>query len=248
MKAYSNWQAPLWRDESRMIKYFDIPINGRFEVISPMAVNSLWQVEYTLNGKVLVGYIEDRFMEWYLQVLPSNLVDIEGLQTPDLNDAQQYIIWDGVKKVNMCGELCAALVMDKPLIEILQKWQSVDVPFFKRIVSAGKGTGTNTDDLIRLFGIFGYIARTIKLVKYTPRIFMELVENSKGVIVSTHLNTVTGALNGGGTLHWCTVLEVIPERMDMGWVRLYNPYNNVEEWYSWREFLATTRAPYGVVV
>jgi len=44
------------------------------------------------------------------------------------------------------------------------------------------------------------------------------------------------------------VMEVITERNNMGWVRLYNPYNNGEEWYSWREFLATTRAVYGVIV
>lgn len=246
MEAYCNWQAPLWRDESKKAKFFDLPLNSRFDVISPMPVNGLWQVEYTLNGKVAVGYIEDRFMEHYVRTLPFDLVDMGGLQTPDPNDAQQNIILDGKKRVNMCGQMCTAYVMDKPLDEIFNVWRVKDVPFYKRIFG-GNGT-TSTDDLIKIFGLFGYVAKPLKLVKYTPRIFSELVNTSRGVIVSTHLNTITGALNGGGALHWCVVMEVIPERMDMGWVRLFNPYGNGEEWYSWREFLATTRAPYGVVV
>ena len=94
----------------------------------------------------------------------------------------------------------------------------------------------------------GQTSQLIKLPKYTPRIFSEIVKANKGVIVSTHLNTITGALNGGGVGHWVTVREVVVERMDMGWVRVYNPYSNSEEIYSWREFLLTTRAPYGVIV
>lgn len=248
MNAYTNWQAPLFKDESRRAKHLDIPLYGRFLVLSPIAVNGLWLAEYVSNGKTLTGYIEDRFMEWYEEGMPSEIVDIEGLQTPELNDAQQYIIWDGFKQVNMCGELCVANVLNIPLIDILVKWKTVDLPFYKRIFPANKkATGTIHDDIIKMYGLFGQTARRITLPKYTPRIFSELVKASKGVTVSVRLNTQTGALKGEGVLHWVNVLEVVPERLDMGHVLVYNPFGNAHEWYSWREFLATTRSPYGVV-
>lgn len=249
MIGYSNWQAPLYKDESRSVKHLDIPLYARFEVLSPISVNGLWQVEYVSNGKTLIGYIEDRFMEWYEQGMPNEIVDIESLQTPELNDAQQYIFWDGIKQTNMCGEMCVADVLKIPLIDVLTKWRTVDPPFYKRIFPSGKkATGTIHDDIIKMYGLFGHTARRINLPKYTPRIFSELVKNSNGVTVSVHLNTQTGALNGGGVLHWVNVLEVVTERLDMGHVLIYNPFGNAHEWYSWREFLATTRSPYGVIV
>lgn len=247
MQGYANWQVPLWVDNNRSKKYFDIPLGSKFEISSPISVNGLWEVSYISKDKVYLGWLEDRYLEYYNQVLPTNVVDIEGLQTPELNDAQQYIIWDGVKQVNLCGELCVAQTLKLPLIDILTKWKSVDPPFYKRIFGAGKATGTVHDDIIRMYGLFGRMAQRINLKKYTPRQLSNLVEQYRGVTVSVHLNTVTGALNGSGVLHWVNVLEVVVERVDMGWVRLYNPYSNGEELYSWREFLATTRQPYGVL-
>lgn len=249
MIGYLNWQAPLWRDESRTTKYFDIPLFGRFEVLSPISVNGMWQIEYISNGKTVTGWLQDKYMEHYVQTLPSNVVDIAALQTPEVNDAAQYIIWDGFKQTNMCGELCVAQIMKVPLIDVLAKWKTVDLPFYRRIFKAtAKATGTGAEDLVKMLGLMGQTSRLINLQKYTPRIFSEIVKANKGVIVSTHLNTITGALNGGGVLHWVNVLEVVVERMDMGWVRVYNPYSNGEEIYSFREFLLTTRAPYGVIV
>ncbi len=244
MESYCNWQTPLWRDETRTTKYFDLPLNSRFRVISPMAVNGLWQVEY--NDKI--GWIQDKYLEEYIENLPTNCVDLSGIQTAETNDAQQYIIWDGQKQVNMCGEICAAYIMQIPLDELLIRWKQNSPPLYKRIFGAGKARGTGAEELVELFGIFGYISTTLKLQKYTPRLFADMVARQKGIIVSCHLNTQTGALNGSGVLHWCVVKEVIVDRVDMGWVTVFNPFGNAEERYSWREFLATTRSPYGVVV
>lgn len=245
MKAYSNWQAPLWKDETKRIKYFDVPLYGRFEVLSPMAVNNLWRVEYVSKGTTYQGYIEDRFMEWYVQDMPYDIVDLTGIQTLEPYDGEQYVWWDTKKQYNMCGQICVADILDIPLEEVLTKWKTLDVPFYKRVM--GSSGATNNDDLIRLLGLFGRSAQRLVLSKYTPRLFGELVNKSKGVIVSVHLNTQTGALNGSGVLHWVRVIGVEPERLDMGHVLVYNPFGNAEEWYSWREFLATTRSPYGVI-
>ena len=243
MTGWTNWQAPLYKDETKKAKYFDIPLRGMFDVLSPMPVNGLWQVEYA--GKV--GYIEDRFFENYVSTLPTNCVDLSGIQTDATNDAAQYIVWNGQKQVNMCGELCCAYIMGIPLEEVLIRWERDALPFYKSVFQSGKARGTGAEELVKLLGMFGYISTPLKMTKYTPRLFAELVKERK-VIVSTHLNTQTGALNGGGILHWCVVKEVVIDRMDMGWVTVYNPFGNAEELYSWREFLATTRAPYGVVV
>lgn len=248
MQAYSNWQAPLYKNVDRIGKYFDLPLNSRFDTVSPIAVNGLWEIEYISKDKLYVGWLDDKYLEFYNQSLPSNVVDLDGIQTPDLNDAQQYIFWDGFKRVNMCGELCVAETLKLPLVDILVKWKSVDLPLYKRIVPVNqRDTGTGPDDLIKLYGVFGQTARKIDLKKYTPRLFSELVQDNKRVTVSTHLNTVSGALNGRGILHWCNVVEVFVEGIDMGWVTLYNPFMNRYEKYSWREFIATTRSPYGVI-
>lgn len=248
MQAYSSWQTPLYKDVDRKSKYFDVPLNARFDTVSPISVNGLWEIEYLSKDKLYTGWIEDKYLEFYNHNLHTNVVDLEGIQTPELNDAQQYIFWDGFKRVNMCGELCVAETLKLPLVDILTKWETVDAPFYKRVVPPNKrDVGTVHDDLIRLYGLFGHTAQRLNLKKYTPRLFSELVQNTKRVTVSTRLNTQTGALNGSGILHWCNVVEVIVEGIDMGWVVLYNPFGNRHELYSWREFLATTKSPYGVI-
>jgi len=199
MIGYSNWQSPLWRDESRFTKHLDIPLYGRFEVLSPFSVNGLRQVEYVSNGKPLVGFIEDRFMEYYVQWLPYDLVDMGGLQTPEPNDPQQNIILDGKKRVNMCGQMCVSYVIDKPLDEIFNVWRVKDVPFYKRVMGASGTTGNY--DLIKLLGLFGRTASPLTIKKYTPRLLSELVQNTTGLIVSVHLNTQNGSLVGAKVLH-----------------------------------------------
>lgn len=245
MKSYANWQCPLYKDETRKSKYFDIPLYGRFDTVSPISVNGLWEVEYLSKGKLYTGFIEDRFMEWYLQNMPNNIVDLSPIQTIEPYDGEQYVIWDGKKQYNMCGQICVASILGIPLEELLTQWKEKDPVFYKRIMG-GNGS-TTSEDLIKLLGLFGRTSSRLTIPKYTPRLFSELVRENVGVIVSVHLNTVTGALNGSGVLHWAKVLEVYPERLDMGQVLVYNPFGNAEEWYGWREFLATTRSVYGVV-
>lgn len=248
MQAYSNWQAPLYKSNARKTKYFDLPLNSRFDTVSPTPINGLWEIEFVSNGKVHNGWLDDKYLEFYNQSLPTNIVDLDGIQTPELNDAQQYIFWDGFKRVNMCGELCVAESLKLPLVDILVKWKSVDPSLYKRIVPVNqRDTGTGPEDIIKLYNLFGQTSRVIDLEKFTPRVFSEMVQDSRRVTVSTHLNTVSGALNGGGILHWCNIIDVFVEGIDMGWVTLYNPFMNRHERYSWREFIATTRSPYGVI-
>lgn len=242
--AYSNWQAPLFKDESRRTKHLDIPLYGRFKVVD-FPVGRLWKVEYISNGKTLTGYIEDRFMEWYEENLPHDLVDMRAIQTPETNDAEQYVIWDAKRQYNQCGQICVSYILGLPLADVLEKWKTLDVPFYKRVMGASGKTGNY--DLIRLLDLFGMTASPLTIKKYTPRLFAELVKQAKGVIVSVHLNTSNGSIAGGSVLHWSVVTQVVPEGIEAGWVFLYNPFTNSIQKLSWREFLSTTRSPYGVI-
>jgi hypothetical protein len=245
MDCYANWQCPLYKDETKKVKFFDLPLYGRFQTISPMAVNGLWHVMYTYKGINFPGYIEDRFVEYYNQNLPYDLVDLRDIQTPEDSDAEQYIIWDAKRQYNMCGQISVAYILGLPLAEVLRKWKELDVPFYKRVMGASGTTGNY--DLIKLLGIFGRVATPLTMKKYTPRLLSELVQNTKAVIVSVHLNTQNGSLVGGKVLHWGIVTKVVCEGLDAGWVEIYNPFTNSIQLLSWREFLATTRAPYGVI-
>lgn len=240
MKYFVNWQCPLYYTPARAGKFFDIPINAFVELISEG--DGFSHVRY--NGKE--GYVESRFIEEYHQVLPYNCVDLTGIQTATTDDFEQYVIWDGVKQVNMCGQMCVARMLGMPLAKVLENWKAKDLPLYKRIFGSGKARGTNADVLIQLLSTFGEKAESIQMAKYTPTALRDMV-GFNHLICSVKMNATTGALRGGSVLHWILVREVVLERKGLGYVSVYNPAMNCEEVYSWAEWVAAAGVPYGII-
>lgn len=241
MQHFVNWQTPLWEKENQTRKLFDIPI-GAF--VEPLAdINNLTYIKY----KNYFGYIEQRFLEEYQRNLPFDCVKLSDIQTPNDNDFEQYVNWKNTKQVNMCGEICAARIFEVGLSDVFVNWEAKNPSFFWRVFGKGKARGTNADELITLFEIYGMEAQKIKISKYTPTLWKDLTE-SHHLICGVKMNGSTGELRRGSIPHWAILLSITLERKNMGWVQVFNPAQNCEEIYSWSEWLATAGVPYGVTI
>jgi hypothetical protein len=191
--------------------------------------------------------VESRYLEGYYETLPIGSVYVDDIATPDKYDAQQYITWNGIKQVNMCGELCVCFLLGLSLSEFLTVWKTKAPSLFTRIFGSGRARGTGALELKEMLAVFAQDSRqlTDKTDRYTPHMLAEMKDAS---IVSVHIDSTTGRLNGGGVLHWVVPVRVWEERCGFGTVNIYNPYPNRLEKYSWAEFVASARSPYGVVM
>lgn len=207
----------------------------------------------TYNG--LRGKIEGKYLEPYGEMYPKDCVDVSDIETPDPNDAAQYVLWEKYKQTNMCGELCACYVVGKKenrkvkLSELLENWKVKDLPFYKRVFSSPKARGTYPAELVGMYKVLGYNAKELSkellpLGRYTPFHLNRL----NYPIVSVKIDANTGRLRGQGVGHWVVVVTNLMERTGYGFVNIYNPFSNREEVYSWNEFISSAGSyPYGAL-
>jgi len=212
-------------------------------VVSQLSVIDGWKEIQTKGG--VIGWMKNEYLEEYIENYPVNLVPIADIQTPIETDPEQYVIVDGVKQVNMCGELCCAYLIGISLSELLTKWEVKSPPFYKRIFGSGRARGTGAAELVEMLGLFGVSSKQFVDKKYSPHMLKEL---SGKVIASVNIDGVTGRLRGAGILHWVVVTAVQEERTGYGFVELYNPFCNRIEVYSWNEFINSAHYPYGAVL
>jgi hypothetical protein len=162
--------------------------------------------------------------------------------------AYQYIdIFNvlGVHKVhyNLCGELCAATLAGQDIIPFLKEWKKV-YPNATGILRSGGGTG---------LGDIKSMLDTCRLAyeeyRYSPsispvspaRIKAEL-DKGKMALAGVGIFKRNGRLCGSEkdpkttTRHWVIVEDIRPVGSG-GWVRLYNPFFNREETYSYNLFI-----------
>jgi hypothetical protein len=213
------------------------------------------EVRYITESNVFTGWVHQADLEDYIENYPRNCVVIYN-QTPIPNDFEQYFIFNGIKQVNACGELCVAFVLGISLQELLENWQVKLPAFWKSIFGSGRARGTGSGELQNMFEIYAQESRQLTTALYEPHIKrsrytikgMQRLLNTGSVIVSVNIDSGTGLLRGSGVLHWVAVTKVTAERNGLGFVELYNPAMNRIECYSWQEFLNSARQPYGVYV
>lgn len=230
-------------------------VNARDEVV-------LWQgvpfveVEY-MDTKAWRGWVYAGMLEDYVEMLPKDLVTL-GEQTPAAHDAEQFVIYNGTKQVNLCGQICAAYCAGVTLPELMTQWQAEKPSVWRRLFPrrgvAADGTGpADVIGMLEAVGLKGYplVDATrdpyLGRSRYTPAWLKRLTEKGGQVIASVRINKA-GRLESSGDLHWVVVTTVEPERCGYGFVTLYNPFSNRAEMYSWSEFVASARLPFGVYI
>ncbi len=195
------------------------------------------------------GWVDVEKVEDYTENYDFDCVDVKDIQTHTLRDAEQYVIWEKVSsqtQYNMCGEMCICYLLEKKLSEMLDEWQQTEPSFWKKIFgSGGVARGTYAEELVKIFALSGKEAETLAKYKaYTPDLLTKLIN----AIVGVSISTVTGRLKGGPSNHWVVVTDVLNERFGYGLVYVYNPFPNRIEVYSYAEFLASAKVPYGAMM
>jgi len=184
-----------------------------------------------------------------------DVVDLSGLQTPDEYDAKQYIILDGRKKVNQCGEISCSYIMKKPLKEVLDGWERKEPSVVARIFKGGSDRGTSSQTLIGLLSSFDY--SSVSMSEYfkdellgrpiiTPKRIWDALKSNK-IIMGVKIGR-DGIIGHSGNINHWVVLDAIDVYGSQAIVDVYNPYNNKFEIYSWDEIISNTAGIDGVVV
>jgi hypothetical protein len=99
--------------------------------------------------------------------------------------------------------------------------------------------GTTKDDLVAFYKALGWNATSHFGLMPSPDILAEGLASGKKYIFGTKLDTVTGFLTNGEKYadHWVTLTDVFQDSSGQIFVKVYNPYQNREEIYTWDYFI-----------
>ena len=246
--AYSGYTALRLTPDTRGPKLRDLNPNTVIESTGEtQEVNGVIFERITYStDKDYEGWVDAAKIESYNENYPRDSVDVKVIQTPDVRDAEQYVLWNSKKQVNMCGEMSVCYLLNISLALMLERWEVAAPSFWRSIFGEGMARGTGESELVKMFDLFEAKADTLqyKYKRYTP----DLLSRLTGAIVGVRMSTATGRLNGGGVGHWVVVTNVKNERVGYGLVYVYNPFPNRIEVYSCAEFLASARVPYGAMI
>lgn len=268
MTFYVTKYTPIYRPETvqgRPVAFRSLPERSKVTVevkdvaeVRTSAVSRIC-VLCTYNDGMrtpITGYIPLENIELYVEGFPSGQVQFDN-QTPSTIDAEQYVLYHGDTEYNLCGQACLAYALNISLTEVLDRWEAKEPTwwgtFFNR---KGSARGTSDGELLRLSIGLGRDAETLisamrfsegRDVRYTPARLQRLLERGP-VIASVNVDGAYFYVRGAGILHWVVVTEVVAERDYGGYVKFWNSLTNSVQLCSWREWIASARSPYGIVI
>ena len=236
MNLYTIWQTAAYKTPTGLEKYLDFPLNA---IVESEGEEQNGRVLVT-NGKI-AAWVDSSKLAPYKEPLPKNNVDMSGVQTPSETDAEQYIIIDGQRIVNACGFICAAYLLQKPILEIFQVWKSNYLSHYKTVKN--QNWLTSEFDIIQVLNAFGVKSKPLRIDRLTPHALESHLGKS---IIGVSINGYIGRLSRSGIRHWVVPTEQFIDRFGYGTVDLYNPYPNRIERYSWDEFATSVYRVSGV--
>jgi hypothetical protein len=247
--------TPLYADVKRKIKQCDIVAKSIVKATGILD-GAYEQVLYITPNKAYIGWVHTDDLENYVRNFTYNVVSIED-QTPNPSDFEQYIMYQSIKQVNMCGELCVAYITNQTLGNILTKWKQDNSPMWKRFFQTDQpARGTTYSDLAEILTLFNYPSEPlvsalyqshIGRARYTQKSLTALLKKGH-VIMSVSISPSSGLIQPNGVLHWIVLLNIVPERNGQGFVTFYNPAMNCIEGACWDGLMASAKAPYGLFV
>lgn len=237
-KKYLLWQRSLYQTSTGNLTYFDLPLNAIVDAIDGQIENGRQLVEYRDRR----GWVELDYLETYAETLDRFCVDLIGIQTPEENDAQQYIIIDGKKVVNACGMISCAFVLGMSLVDTLKNWGQTYPSHYKYVTTVEKWL-TGANDLIAI--LQPVQAERLVMRRYSPSGIKNLLRKA---IIAVTINSYTGRLSTKGIRHWVVPVDIFLDRQGYGTIDIYNPFPNRVERYSWNEFIASAGNVNGVII
>lgn len=253
LKKWVNRFTPLYVNPKPSSSICDIPQKTVIDATGNVS-GIFEEVTYTIDKGDVTGWVYSFDLEDYIPNLKEDVVVIEN-QTPNKYDLKQYIDYNGVKQVNMCGQLSVAYIAGISLGTVLSVWKKEDLPFYKKVFSSGKARGTGPGELQTLLRLFGRESvmlseatkqSHINRSRYTMESLNNLLSANRHVIASVRISSISGQVLQTGTLHWVVLSGVIPRRNDQGNIVFYNPAMNQMEDRPWDIFLASAGNPYGL--
>jgi hypothetical protein len=175
-KKWVNRFAPLFKPNSNMD---EVPLTLRIKIMDLFERTIVEatgekkepyeEVRYITETNVFTGWVHGGDLENYVENYPRDCVVINN-QTPAPNDFEQYFIFNGIKQVNGCGELCVAFVLGISLQQLLENWQVKLPVFWKSIFGDGRARGTGSGELQEMFGIYNQSSQQLTTALYEPHI------------------------------------------------------------------------------
>lgn len=163
--------------------------------------------------------------------------------TPLESDAAQYMIYKGVKQYNLCGQFCVAYCMrfraaTDNIDDYFNIWEITSLKWWQTIFKNRLARTTGIYDLEMMLKPYGATTRKWSEVPVKPEYFKDMLIRHQ-VIAGVKIDH-TGYLVGGGIPHWVVLdgIEIVDKNHSI--LDIYNPYTNLVEKYSWREFMTST--------
>lgn len=246
--------APLYNTPGGKKQNLFITVNNVYEVVTNQKISGgkAWS-EIRFVDRVGIerqGWVQDVYLEDLIE--DPNSRGFEVLiknPTPDSTDAAQYMKWEKPRHVNMCGELCVAFIGGDDIETFLTKWKEMEGTFYKKVVPIDRPTGA--DQVDNMLKVYGYPDKNMRFdegltdpdtgLKLSPGRFQKMLETHY-LIAAVRIDGVAGNVGGGNIGHWVVLYEVEPVGIDGGWVKIYNPFPNKRQEYSFAEFLRSCNA------
>jgi len=174
---------------------------------------------------------------------------------PNLNN-QRFGVDSGERMgihFNLCGELTSAITIGVDPIEALIRFDSINIEENGVVFTDGSAIledhtmGTDAGDLSALLREYGwqgdrvgntgdpYPWRDHRSWQPKPDQVMSHLDEGRAVIALVNLDTTSTLIepvnNHTDSTHWVSILQVVQTRDGKSVVRIYNPYENREEWY-----------------
>lgn len=206
------------------------------------------------NGRT--GWVYAEYLEAYADLEPDQPVQIEN-PNPDPNSARQYVKIDGILRHNLCGQFCAAFIGGDGIEAFVRKWKQADPIYYNLTMGFGADRTTGLDSLDSMLSVYGHPKKNLRfdtglmdpILKrpiYTPG-KVEAMLRDHFLIAGTYISP-SGYLQKGGIGHWVVLVGVTPNKVNRGYARIYNPFHNALENYSWREFSESAASMNGLWV
>ncbi|HET9911896.1 MAG TPA: hypothetical protein VFQ13_08405, partial [Anaerolineales bacterium] len=161
--------------------------------------------------------------------------------------AAQYIDVDGKKKTRLCGEFCVAFILEESINVVLERWKESQPLLYAKVMGGNLGTGTaHLETILRAYGyntegdVTGFTRGLtdpfLKKCLISPGRITKMLK-THFLIAGVNIDGRTGRLKRGNDVpHWVVLDKLTPIGKNMGWLEIYNPFQNRWEEYSYREF------------